>query len=40
MIAVANGYIKIKEIKLPGKRSMDIKSLLNGYKFETDAKML
>ena len=39
-IAVANGYIIIKEIKLPGKRTMDVKSLLNGYSFETNAKML
>lgn len=39
-VAVSNGYILIKEIKLPGKRTMDIKSLLNGYKFEMDAKML
>ncbi|WP_100614687.1 methionyl-tRNA formyltransferase [Confluentibacter citreus] len=39
-VAVENGYIIIKEIKLPGKRTMDIKSLLNGYKFEEDAKML
>lgn len=39
-VVVENGYIIIKEIKLPGKRAMDIKSLLNGYKFEGDAKML
>ncbi|MGB5419359.1 methionyl-tRNA formyltransferase [Algibacter sp.] len=39
-VAVTNGYIKIKEIKLPGKRTMDIKSLLNGYTFEANAKML
>ena len=39
-VAVTKGYIIIKEIKLPGKRSMDIKSLLNGYSFEEDAKML
>lgn len=39
-VAVSNGYILINEIKLPGKRSMDIKSLLNGYKLEMDAKML
>ncbi|MGE5944323.1 MAG: methionyl-tRNA formyltransferase [Flavobacteriales bacterium] len=38
-VAVENGYIIIKEIKLPGKRAMDIKSLLNGYKFEVAAKM-
>ncbi|MDD7887880.1 methionyl-tRNA formyltransferase [Flavivirga sp. 57AJ16] len=39
-VAVTNGYIIIKEIKLPGKRTMDIKSLLNGYTFERNAKML
>jgi len=39
-VAVTNGYIIITEIKLPGKRTMDIKSLLNGYKFEGGAKML
>jgi methionyl-tRNA formyltransferase len=39
-VAVLNGYIIIKEIKLPGKRAMDIKSLLNGYVFEVNAKML
>ena len=39
-VAVTNGYIIIKEIKLPGKRTMDVKSLLNGYTFDSDAKML
>jgi len=39
-VAVKEGYIIIKEIKLPGKRNLDIKSLLNGYHFEEDAKML
>ena len=38
-VAVSKGYIIIKEMKLPGKRNMDIKSLLNGYQFEEDAKM-
>lgn len=38
-VAVTNGYILIEEIKLPGKKMMDIKSLLNGYSFEVDAKM-
>lgn len=38
-VAVTNGYIIIEEIKLPGKKMMDIKSLLNGYTFETNAKM-
>ena len=39
-VAVAKGYIIIKEIKLPGKRTMDVKSLLNGYTFEANAKVL
>ena len=39
-IAVKKGYIILKEIKLPGKRKMDIISLLNGYTFNEDAKML
>lgn len=39
-VAVAEGYLIIKEIKLPGKRAMDIKSLLNGYTFSNNAKML
>ncbi len=39
-VAVKNGFISINEIQIPGKRSMDIKSLLNGYQFSSDAKML
>lgn len=39
-VAVTNGYIIIQEIKLPGKRAMDVKSLLNGYTFHKKAKML
>lgn len=39
-VAVKNGYISLKEIQLPGKRKMDIKSLLNGYHFDKNAKML
>lgn len=39
-VAVKEGFIKILELKLPGKRTMDIKSLLNGYSFEKDAKMV
>jgi len=39
-VAAKNGYINIKEIKLPGKRKMDAKSLLNGYNFDKKAKML
>ncbi|WP_147676665.1 methionyl-tRNA formyltransferase [Algibacter pacificus] len=39
-VAVNKGYIIIDDIKLPGKRTMDVKSLLNGYQFKSDAKML
>jgi len=39
-VAVNKGFIVLQEIKLPGKRKMDIKSLLNGYIFESNAKML
>lgn len=39
-IAASGGYIIIKEIKIPGKRNMDIKSFLNGFSFESNAKML
>lgn len=39
-VSVKNGYIIIEELQLPGKRNMDVKSLMNGYQFERDAKML
>lgn len=39
-IAVKDGYIIIKELQLPGKRKMDIKSLLNGFQFYEEDKML
>jgi len=39
-IASKNGWIKIKELKVPGKRKMGIKSLLNGFSFAEDAKVL
>lgn len=38
-VAVNEGYVILKEIKLPGKKKMDIVSLLNGYNFAKDAKM-
>jgi methionyl-tRNA formyltransferase len=38
-VSVTKGYIIIKELKLPGKRTMDVKSLLNGYTFEANSKM-
>ena len=39
-ISCSGGYIKINEIQLPGKRKMDSKSLLNGFKFSKSAKLL
>jgi methionyl-tRNA formyltransferase len=39
-VAVNGGFIIIREIQLPGKRKMDSKSLLNGFHFKEDAKML
>ncbi len=39
-VSVTGGYILIKTIKLPGKKTMDIKSLLNGYVIEDNAKAL
>ncbi|WP_298761753.1 methionyl-tRNA formyltransferase [uncultured Psychroserpens sp.] len=39
-VAVRGGYINIKGLQLPGKRKMDAKSLLNGYDFSKNAKML
>ena len=38
-IAVNGGYILINEMKLPGKRKMNIKDLLNGYAFNSYSKM-
>jgi len=39
-VAVKEGYIIIEELKIPGKRKMDSKSLLNGFTFSENAKML
>ena len=39
-VACEGGYIIIKEIQLPGKRKMDVKSLLNGFHFSESAKLL
>ncbi len=38
-VAVSEGYINILVLKLPGKKMMDIKSLLNGYALKVNAKM-
>ena len=39
-VAVKNGFINVLELKLAGKRKMDSKSLLNGYAFSENAKMI
>ncbi len=39
-VSVKGGYLIIKEMQLPGKRKMDIRSLLNGFNFSEDDKML
>jgi len=39
-VAVKKGFIIIDEIKLSGKKKMDTKSLLNGYPFSSEAKIL
>lgn len=39
-VACFDGYIKIKELQLPGKRKMDVSSLLNGYSFAEDSKLM
>ncbi|MBT8324731.1 MAG: methionyl-tRNA formyltransferase [Winogradskyella sp.] len=38
-VACTDGYIIILEMQLPGKRRMDVKSLLNGYEFSPEAKL-
>ncbi len=38
-VAVQDGYLFIKEMQLPGKRKMDIISLLNGNDFSENTKM-
>lgn len=38
-IAVKEGYISLKVLQLPGKRKMEISALLNGFKFEKEAKV-
>ena len=39
-VAVANGFITIKGIKLAGKKKMDAVSLLNGFTFTDNSKMI
>ena len=38
-VAAKNGWVFLQELQLPGKKKMNIKSLLNGYNFESNAKM-
>ncbi|AXG70605.1 methionyl-tRNA formyltransferase [Kordia sp. SMS9] len=38
-IAIQEGYIFLKIVQLPGKRSMEISALLNGFRFEKEAKV-
>ncbi|MAK36684.1 MAG: methionyl-tRNA formyltransferase [Flavobacteriaceae bacterium] len=38
-VSCKDGYLNIKELQLPGKRKMDAASLLNGFSFDTDAKL-
>lgn len=39
-VAVKNGFINIQTIKLAGKKKMDAVSLLNGYTFDKNVKVL
>ncbi len=39
-IAVDSGYLIIEEMQIPGKRKMDITSLLNGFSFSENSKMM
>jgi len=39
-VACKEGFIIIKKLQLPGKRKMDVKSLLNGFEFSESAKLL
>jgi len=38
-IAVNNGFLIVEEMQIPGKRKMDIKSLLNGFSLSENSKM-
>lgn len=39
-IAAADGFVKILEMQMPGKRKMEIKDILNGLQINADPKML
>lgn len=38
-VAVQNGFLKVHEIKLEGRKKMDTRSLLNGFRFDANAKV-
>ena len=38
-VSVQDGYLIINEIKLSGKKKMEVQNLLNGYQFSFDSKM-
>lgn len=40
LIAIEGGFINVLQIKLSGKKLMDVKSLLNGYSFDESATAL
>lgn len=40
VVCVKNGYIYLTDFKFPGKKQMDVKAFLNGFKFEKNAKMI
>ena len=39
-VSASNGYLTVHEMQLAGKRKMDIKSLLNGFTFDKNSKMM
>ena len=39
-VACSDGYVHLLEMQMPGKRKMDVSSLLNGYTFDDNAKLL
>lgn len=39
-IAAKNGFISVESLQLAGKKKMDVKSLLNGFTFQPNSRML
>jgi methionyl-tRNA formyltransferase len=39
-VATRDGFIDLTSFKFPGKKQMDVKSFLNGFSFDTEAKMV